>query len=80
MHKIRDFQKTSTNTGLNQTDQILLSRRTVALGGGLGLAAALHSSRSWAWDGPLMDVVEGSEEFVIASDAYIYGYPLVTMR
>jgi hypothetical protein len=27
-----------------------------------------------------MDVVEGSEDFVIASDAYIYGYPLVTME
>jgi hypothetical protein len=27
-----------------------------------------------------MDVVERSEDFVIASDAYIYGYPLVTME
>jgi hypothetical protein len=37
-------------------------------------------SRSRAWDGPLTDIVEGSEEFIIASDAYIYGYPLVTME
>ncbi len=58
-----------------------VSRRAVTLGG-LGLAAATFSSLSpgRAWDGPLMDVVEGSEEFTTASDAYIYGYPLVTME
>jgi hypothetical protein len=27
-----------------------------------------------------MDLVQGSEDFVAASDAYIYGYPLVTME
>ena len=31
-------------------------------------------------DGPLTDVVEGAEDFGIASDAYIYGYPLITME
>ncbi len=33
-----------------------------------------------ALDGPLADLVEGAEDFEIASDAYIYGYPLVTME
>jgi hypothetical protein len=57
----------------------LTSRRAVALGG-LGIATALLTSRSWAFDGPVMDIVEGSEDFAAASDAYIYGYPLVTME
>ena len=57
------------------------TRRTVTLGAlGLTAAALSSSSSGWAWDGPLMDLVEGSEEFITASDAYIYGYPLVTME
>lgn len=32
------------------------------------------------WDGPLFSAIKGGEEFVIATDAYIYGYPLVTME
>lgn len=31
-------------------------------------------------DSPIMGLVEGTEEFAAASDAYIYGYPLVTME
>ena len=31
-------------------------------------------------DGPVMRALEGLDEFWIASDAYIYGYPLVTME
>src|SRR4051812_46542291 len=81
LRKKCDFQNTATDdihAGRDQTDP-MLSRRAVALGG-LGLAAALIPSPGRAWDGPLMDVVEGSEDFVIASDAYIFGYPLVTME
>ena len=66
------FHRTSLNC-------IQPSRRTVALGA-LGITTTLLTSRSWAWDGPVMDLVEGSEDFVAASDAYIYGYPLVTME
>jgi hypothetical protein len=33
-----------------------------------------------AFDGPIADLVHGSEDFGIASDAYIYGYPMVTME
>jgi hypothetical protein len=74
VEKTRDFRRT-----LIKTDQLTLSRRAVALGG-LGFAAALLPSRSFALDGPLEDFVEGSEDFAIASDAYIYGYSLVTME
>ncbi len=34
---------------------------------------------AFAWDGPL-DLEDLGEDFSIASDAYIYGYPLVTME
>lgn len=43
--------------------------------GSTALPAALH-----AFDGPLRDLVEDTEEFKIASDAYVFGYPLVTME
>jgi hypothetical protein len=50
----------------------------------LGLVSLLtttaYSSSALAWDGPLMDFVQGTENFAIASEAYIYGYPLVTME
>jgi hypothetical protein len=50
----------------------------------LGLVSLLtttaYSSSTLAWDGPLMDFVQGTENFAIASEAYIYGYPLVTME
>ena len=57
-----------------------ISRRAV-LAGGAGLVAVAGSGMSSsAFDGPLSDIVEGSEEFWLAVDAYIYGYPLVTME
>jgi hypothetical protein len=40
-------------------------------------AAARHAS---AFDGPIADLVESTEEFRTFSDAYIYGYALVTME
>jgi hypothetical protein len=78
VHEISDFDGTCF-APINEAEPILINRRAVALGG-LALTAALLPSPGRAWDGPLMDVVEGSEDFVIASDAYIYGYPLVTME
>ena len=38
------------------------------------------STTAWAWDGPLVDLIQGGEDFAVASEAYIYGYPLVTME
>jgi hypothetical protein len=57
-----------------------LTRRAATLGGLGLLATGALWSRALALDGPLTDLVEGAEDFGIASDAYIYGYPLVTME
>lgn len=57
-----------------------LSRRTVSLGGaGLLAATSLGSTAAFA-DGLITDLMEGSDEFGTALEAYIYGYPLVTME
>jgi hypothetical protein len=53
--------------------------RRIATLGGLGLLATA-SSRAFAIDGPITDLVEGAEDFRAGSDAYVYGYPLVTME
>jgi len=56
--------------------------RRHALAAGLGGAfstlslSTLHAE----FDGPLARGIEGGEEFWLATDAYIYGYPLVTME
>ncbi len=55
------------------------TRRTVLLGA-TALAAGAAASPALAWDGPIHDLVEGADDFVIASDAYVFGYPLVTME
>ena len=59
-----------------------LTRRTMLLGAtALGFATVVaRPPAAEAWDGPLFDAVEGAEDFGIASDAYVYGYPLVTME
>jgi hypothetical protein len=58
-----------------------ISRRSASLGG-LGLIAGTSLStitRAEFGEG-LRDIVEGLDDFVVAQDAYIYGYPLVTME
>jgi hypothetical protein len=48
--------------------------------GGLGLVAVeAFRSEAMAFEGLLGDAVEDVEDFKIASDASVYGYPLVTM-
>jgi len=54
-----------------------ISRRALLLA---GAAVATTTRAALAWDGPIVDLVEGSEEFDLASDAYVFGYPLVTME
>jgi hypothetical protein len=56
-----------------------ISRRAVSMGG-LGLLASSSLAPAHALDGPIADAVSGSEEFWLAVEAYIYGYPLVTME
>jgi hypothetical protein len=46
----------------------------------LGLAAAALAKPALALEGPISDLVEGSEEFALAVEAYTFGYPLVTME
>jgi hypothetical protein len=57
-----------------------MTRRAATLGGLGAFAATALSTPASALDGPLTDLVEGAEDFGVASDAYIYGYPLVTME
>jgi hypothetical protein len=57
-----------------------LTRRAATLGGLGALATGAFASSAMAIDGPIEDLVEGAEDFRAASDAYVYGYPLVTME
>jgi hypothetical protein len=55
--------------------------RRVALKTGLGTAlSALSVLTLRAEDALLFDIAEGAEDFWLATDAYIYGYPLVTVE
>ena len=54
-----------------------LTRRAVSLGG-LGLLASASITSANALEAPLIDPIEASDEFWLAVEAYIYGYPLVT--
>lgn len=56
-----------------------VSRRAVSFGG-LGLLATGAFSPARAIDMPLIDPFEGEGDFWTAVEAYIYGYPLVTME
>ena len=57
------------------------TRRTATVGG-LGLLASSSLSTSSLADmgGELLGIGERLEDFWLATDAYIYGYPLVTME
>ncbi len=58
-----------------------LTRRAFALNSLSLLALVAAGGRSFAQsDSPILGIVEGTEEFAAASDAYIYGYPLITME
>jgi hypothetical protein len=57
--------------------------RRHALAAGLGTALSTTfglSPSQAAFEGLLLNTVEGGEEFWLATDAYIFGYPLVTME
>ncbi len=57
-----------------------LTRRAATAGGLSLLFAGGLTKGSHAFDGPIADLIEGAEDFGVASDAYVYGYPLVTME
>jgi hypothetical protein len=56
-----------------------ISRRSLAFGG-VGLLAGAAATRSALAQDSFLGVGEGLEDFWLASDAYIFGYPLVTME
>src|ERR1700742_3023040 len=56
-----------------------ITRRSLALGG-MGLLAGAAATRSVLAQDSFLGVGQGLEDFWLASDAYIFGYPLVTME
>jgi hypothetical protein len=57
-----------------------ITRRTATLCGLSLLAGTSVSTVSRAELGSFLGIGEGLEDFILATDAYIYGYPLVTME
>lgn len=57
-----------------------ITRRSAALGGMSLLAGATMTRPALAEQGAFLGLGEGLEEFWLATDAYIFGYPLVTME
>jgi hypothetical protein len=57
-----------------------ITRRSAALGGLSLLTGTSMSTMSRADIGSFLGIDEGLEDFWLATDAYIYGYPLVTME
>jgi len=57
-----------------------ITRRAATLGGLSLLAGTSLSTVSRAELGSFLGIGEGFEDFILATDAYIYGYPLVTME
>ncbi|AMA57534.1 DUF1254 domain-containing protein [Bradyrhizobium sp. CCGE-LA001] len=56
-----------------------ITRRSLAVAG-MGLLAGAAATRSALAQDSFLGVGEGLEDFWLASDAYIFGYPLVTME
>jgi hypothetical protein len=57
-----------------------ITRRSAALGGMSLLASTAMSKAALAEQGAFLGLGEGLEEFWLATDAYIFGYPLETME
>ena len=57
-----------------------ITRRAATLGGLSLLAGTSVSTVSRAELGSFLGIGEGLEDFILATDAYIFGYPLVTME
>src|SRR5213592_2691086 len=57
-----------------------ITRRNLTIGGISLLAGTSMSTLSRAELGELLGIGEGLEDFWLATDAYIFGYPLVTME
>ena len=67
-------------TAFNEEKVVMTINRRNALAIGMGGAMSAFSLSQARAEGPLFAAIEGGEEFWLATDAYIYGYPLVTME
>lgn len=63
-----------------QRIQTNITRRNLTIGGLSLLGGVSMSTLSRAELGELLGIGGGLEDFVLATDAYVYGYPLVTME
>lgn len=61
-------------------DKMRMSRREAAIGGLSVLAGAVGARPAYAFGEGMTGPIAGLEDFWTATDAYIYGYPLVTME
>ena len=59
---------------------MMFTRRNTMFGGLGLLAGTALTGPAYAQLGERLGIGEGLEDFVLATDAYIYGYPLVTME
>ena len=57
-----------------------IDRRSATIGGLSLLAGTSMSTQAFAEMGSFLGIGKGLEDFWLATDAYIYGYPLVTME
>ena len=57
-----------------------ITRRSAAIGGLSLLAGTSFGTTSYAQLDSFLGIGEGLEDFWLATDAYVYGYPLVTME
>src|ERR1700750_3295975 len=61
--------------------EMTVTRRTAAIGGlSLFAGSAISGFARADWGSEFANLGEGIEDFWAATDAYIYGYPLVTME
>jgi hypothetical protein len=60
-------------------NRMIITRRTAALGGLSLFASTALTTPTLAELGSFLGIGEGIEDFWLATDAYVYGYPLVTM-
>jgi hypothetical protein len=75
--------KQATNSFSNPIERRFsmdITRRNLTLGGISLLASASASTISRAELGSFLGIGEGVEDFLLSTDAYIFGYPLVTME
>src|SRR5215510_16456050 len=77
-HKIRPGR--SLDHSGRKAMKMSITRRQATLGGMSLLAGTSLSTLSRAELGDFLGIGEGLEDFWLATDAYIYGYPLVTME